>query len=108
MDGDRHCFDWMIFTSNIRKIRGSLSDDNIRLALSQWNTPNHMKVMCQHVMFTTHEKCQPLRKFAEGGDPWADFLSWQKLLAALLLEKKEIMQGLVANILLIISIVKLS
>ena len=49
-----------------------------------------------------------IKKFAERGDPWADFLSWQKLLTALLLEKKEIMQELVDNILLIISIVKLS
>ena len=49
-----------------------------------------------------------IKKFAEREDPWADFLSWQKLLAALLLEKKEVMQELVANILLIISIVKLS
>ena len=45
-----------------------------------------------------------IKKFAERGDPWADFLSWQKLL----LEKKEMKQELVANILLIISIVKLS
>ena len=38
VNGDRHLFDWMIFTSNVRKIRGSLSGDNVRLTLSQWKT----------------------------------------------------------------------
>ena len=38
VDGDRHLFDWMVFTSNVRKIRGSLSGDNVRLVLSQWKT----------------------------------------------------------------------
>ena len=31
------------------------------------NTPNHMKVMCQHFMFTTHEKCQPLTNLLKEG-----------------------------------------
>ena len=35
VDGDRHCFDWISFTSNVQKMRGSLSGDNIRLARSQ-------------------------------------------------------------------------
>ena len=38
VDDDGHLFDWMIFTSNVRKIRGSLSGDNVPLALSQWKT----------------------------------------------------------------------
>ena len=25
------------------------------------DTPSHVNVTCQHVMFTAHEKCEPLR-----------------------------------------------
>ena len=38
VDGDRHFFDWMSFNSIIRKMRGSLSGENVQAALSHWKT----------------------------------------------------------------------
>ena len=67
VDGDRHLFDWMIFTSNVRKIRGSLSGDNVRLALSQWKTrwyPQSREgdVSTRHVHYP--RKVPTIKKFA--------------------------------------------
>ena len=71
VDSDRHYFDWMILTSNIRKIRGSLSGDNIRLALSQWIPPITWR-WCVNMSCSLPIK-SAIKKFAERGGPLGRF-----------------------------------
>ena len=47
VDGDRHFFDWMSLISNVWKMRGSLSGDNVRLAISQWKTRWYPLITCR-------------------------------------------------------------
>ena len=70
VDGDRHLFHWMIFTSNVWKIRGLLSGDNVQLALSHWKTrwyPQSREgdVSTRHVHYP--RKVPTIKKFAV---PW--------------------------------------